>query len=48
MPVIPAWLVRSSLGDPRKIPYLLIWKDTRNDEIKEVVRLARHVDPHDA
>src|SRR5450432_3604264 len=47
MPVIPAWLVRSNLNDPRKIPYLLVWKDESHDgEIKEVVRLERHVDPH--
>ena len=40
MPVIPAWLVRSNLNDPRKIPYLLVWKDERDGEIKEAVRLA--------
>jgi hypothetical protein len=44
MPVIPAWLVRSNLNDPRKIPYLLIWKDERHGgEIKEAVRVARYV-----
>jgi len=48
MPVIPAWIVRSNLNDPRRIPYLLIWKDDRHDgQIKEAVRLARYVDPHD-
>ncbi len=31
MPVIPAWLVRSNLDDPRTIPYLLVWKDDRHD-----------------
>ncbi len=40
MPVIPAWLVRSNLNDPRKIPYLLIWKDARDGEIKKAVRLT--------
>jgi hypothetical protein len=46
MPVVPAWLVRSNLNDPRKIAYLLVWKDERHDgEIKEVVRLARYVEP---
>jgi hypothetical protein len=41
MPVIPAWLVRANLNDPRKIPYLLVWKDDRHDgEIMGVVRLA--------
>jgi hypothetical protein len=49
MPVIPIWLVRSNLEDPRRIPYLLIWKDERHDgEIKEAVRLARYLDPQDA
>lgn len=48
MPVIPAWLVRANLDDPRRIPYLLVWKGDRDDQIKEVVRLARYVDPHDA
>ena len=38
---LPAWLVRRNLDDPRKIPYLLVWKDERHDgEIKEAVRLA--------
>jgi hypothetical protein len=46
MPVIPAWLVRSNLNDPRKIPYLLVWKDERHGgEVKEAVRLARYVEP---
>lgn len=45
MPVIPVWLVRSNLNDPRKIPYLLVWKDARDGEIKEAVRLARYVEP---
>jgi hypothetical protein len=46
MPVIRAWLVRRNLNDPRKIPYLLVWKDERHGgEIKEAVRLARYVEP---
>ena len=46
MPVIPAWLVRSNLNDPRRIPYLLVWKDERHDgKIMEAVRLARYVEP---
>jgi len=48
MPVIPAWLVRRCLDDPRGIPYLLVWRDARDREIKEVVRLARYFDPHDS
>jgi hypothetical protein len=46
IPVIPAWLVRRCLDDPRRIPYLLVWKDDRHSgEIKEAVRLARYVEP---
>ena len=46
MPVIPASLVRSNFDDPRRIPYLLVWKDERHaGEIKEAVRLARYVEP---
>lgn len=46
MPVIPAWVVRSNLNDPRRIPYLLIWKDERHGgEIKEAVRLTRFIEP---
>ena len=30
IPVIPVWLVRSNLNDPRRIPYLLICKDERD------------------
>ena len=45
MPVIPAWLVRSNLNDPRRIPYLLVWKDDdAAAKIKEAVRLARYVE----
>lgn len=44
MPVIPAWLVRSNFNDPRKIPYLLVWKDEIHDgKIMEAVRLAHFV-----
>lgn len=46
IPVIPAWLVQSNLNDPRRIPYLLVWKDERlGGEIKEAVRMARYVEP---
>jgi hypothetical protein len=51
MPVIPAWIVRANLYDPRKIPYLLVWRDDRelrgsscarlqDGEVKEAVRLT--------
>jgi hypothetical protein len=38
MPVIPAWLVRSNLDDPRRIPYLLVWKRESDGKIVEAVR----------
>lgn len=41
IPVVPASLVRTNLNDPRGIPYLLIWKDERDGEVKEAVRLGR-------
>lgn len=47
MPVIPASIVRSNFDDPRKIPYLLVWKDERHGgDVKEAVRLTCHVDPY--
>src|SRR5271154_1030063 len=49
MPVIPAWIVRGNLTDPRRIQYLLLWKDERHGrEIKEAVRLPHSFDPHDS
>jgi hypothetical protein len=42
---MPAWLVRCNLDDPRRIPYLLIWNERHDGEIKEAVRLARDVEP---
>jgi len=39
MPVIPAWIVRSNFNDPRKIPYLLVWKRESDGKIMEVLRL---------
>ncbi|HYL65297.1 MAG TPA: hypothetical protein VE077_21990 [Candidatus Methylomirabilis sp.] len=42
MPVIPAWLVRRCLDDPRRIPFLLVWKREHDGKIMEVVRLARY------
>lgn len=44
MPVIPAWLVRRNFDDPRKIPYLLIWKRESDGKIMEAVRLTCHAD----
>jgi len=44
MPVIPAWIVHSNLNDPRKIPYLLVWKRESDGKIMEAVRLTCHAD----
>jgi len=36
--------VRANLDDPRRIPYLLVWKDERHGgEVKEAVRLLHYV-----
>src|SRR5258708_1664510 len=44
MPVIPAWLVRSNLDDPRPNTYPVVWKDDRHDgKIMEAVRLAHFI-----
>ena len=47
IPAVPARLVQNCLNDPRRIPYLLVWKDARNGKIEEAVRLARYVDASD-
>jgi hypothetical protein len=39
-----AWLVRSCLDDPRRIPLLLVWKDERDGEVKETVRMACRIE----
>ncbi len=39
MPLLPAWAVRRVLHDPRRIPYLLIWKSPSDGEVKEAVRV---------
>lgn len=41
VPVLPAWAVRRFLDDPRKIPYLLVWKSFRDCTVREAVRLSR-------
>jgi hypothetical protein len=46
VPVIPAWLIRTKLDDPRNTPYLLVWKRERDGEIRDVVRLGHYFDSH--
>jgi hypothetical protein len=40
VPLLPAWAVRRVLCDPRRIPYLLIWKSPSDGEVKEAVRVS--------
>lgn len=39
VPMLPASAVREVLDDPRKTPYLLVWKSPWDGEIKEAVRV---------
>jgi hypothetical protein len=40
VPLLPAWVVRTVVIDPRKIPYLLVWKSPWDGEVKEAVRVV--------
>jgi hypothetical protein len=42
VPLLPAEAVARMLNDPRKIPYLLVWKSRSNGTVQEAVRIARH------
>ena len=42
VPLLPAAAVRQVLDDPRKIPYLLIWKGDSDGQVKEAVRLIAY------
>ncbi len=46
VPLLPAWAVRCALNDPRKIPYLFVWRSPRDGEVKEAVRIIRLGPPH--
>lgn len=46
VPLLSASAVRRVLDDPRKIPYLLIWKDDSDGQIKEAVRLVAYSEPN--
>jgi hypothetical protein len=43
VPRLPAAVVREVVDDPRKIPYLLVWKNERTGEVQEAVRVNRCV-----
>jgi hypothetical protein len=40
VPLLPARVVAWMLDDPRKIPYLLIWKSHSDGTVKEAARIA--------
>lgn len=42
IPLLPASIVARMLADPRKIPYLLVWKREQDGAVKEAVRIAPH------
>jgi hypothetical protein len=41
VPMLPAWAIRTVLDDPRKIPYLFVWKWQSSGEVKEAIRVIR-------
>src|SRR5258707_14006219 len=43
VPMLGACTVRAILDEPRMIPYLVIWKSRKGNEVKQAVRLARSV-----
>jgi hypothetical protein len=45
VPLLPAGAVRLVLLDPRKIPYLLVWRSERDGEVKDAIRVTRCSDP---
>jgi hypothetical protein len=45
VPLLPAGAVRWVLDDPRKIPYLLVWRRGRDGEAKDAIRVAQCGDP---
>ena len=41
IPLLPAWVVLRVWDDPRRISYLLIWKNRRDGRVTEAVRVTR-------
>jgi hypothetical protein len=40
VPLLPAWAAWRVLDDPRKIPYLFVWKSRRDGAVQDVVRVT--------
>jgi hypothetical protein len=47
VPCLPAQALAVVLGDPRGLPYLMVWKDRDGGGIKEAVRVARYSESAD-
>jgi hypothetical protein len=45
VPSLPAWIVSRVLDDPRKIPYLLVWRSRSDGTVREAVRVAPYSEP---
>ena len=45
VPSLPAWIMGQVLDDPRKIPYLLVWRSRSDGTAREAVRVARYSEP---
>ena len=45
VPCLPAAAVAWVLDDPRRVPYLMVWKDNRSDGVIEAVRVAAYKEP---
>ena len=45
VPFLPAWAVAWVLDDPRKIPYLFVWKRPEDSSVREVVRVFAYSEP---
>jgi len=42
VPSLPAGVVARMLSDPRKIPYLLVWRSRQDGTVQEAARIAPH------
>lgn len=47
VPMLSVAIVAGVLRDPRKIPYLLVWRDRDDGKIVDAVRLAAYSEPPD-
>ncbi len=45
VPCLPARAVTWVLNDPRQVPYLMVWKDDRSQQVREIVRVVTYGRP---